>query len=601
MSLRQQLKGSRPLKRPFPLPIVRKGGLHSKGVSESMERLDPDTVLEIAPADGNIEWHVRPERPTEYPIVIRNGTSESHDIEINVVEAIDWATITPARLGLRPGREATAQLVLAAGAETSTAAGEYPLTLELHDFEGTRLGQFTTSVYVVPYYRLEMSVRVRGPLLRRGLAEGFVLNCTVINCGNAECAVQPQSVDESAITLTSPTVRIPVGGNLSFDIEARWRSNTMQSYPATIRICTRYPRGEVVAEVPWADVVASLGSMMPPLVEEEGFPEIVDLKAATQEAPTEVEPMTPTTDGPPGRKRSEWPPADANPSANENSESDTSPSPLRVQIKPSREVRYTYGLRVNPWWPPAECFGGRWRLKAMPILTVVLIAGGLLAAAKFEAFHSHATITQARHPKNVVIHRTRSSSISMAHKMLSHHSEKQKARVSVVNPHRVRLSSSITMARIGLSAPVPKNLPLHRGSIPALAVLAAASPNVLRTMDQHQLPCDTETQETLASPASNSIGVSTAIRRITIVAAGNSNNLFRAHNQWILTIMDNTGTLWTGSVLQLTPDPNGPHPYSSDFFYSSNIPILDAGRKYQAFLSTLNGTCAPHPLGSFST
>ena len=130
-------------------------------------------------------------------------------------------------------------------------------------------------MYIVPYYRLDMSIRVRGPLLRRSLVEGFVLHCKIVNRGNTECAVQPQSDDDSCIILTSPTVRIPVRGEVSFDIEARWQSNPMRSYPAAVKVRTRYPHGEVVAEMPWDDVVASLGSLIPPLQEDEGFPKII--------------------------------------------------------------------------------------------------------------------------------------------------------------------------------------------------------------------------------------------------------------------------------------------------------------------------------------
>jgi|GEM_PF-4833620 len=53
--------------------------------------------------------------------------------------------------------------------------------------------------------------------------------------------------------------------------------------------------------------------------------------------------------------------------------------------------------------------------------------------------------------------------------------------------------------------------------------------------------------------------------------------------------------------MRLVSDPSGPHPYPSDYYYASNIPMLNAGRTYQAFLSQPSGTCTPLSLGSFST
>ena len=62
-----------------------------------------------------------------------------------------------------------------------------------------------------------------------------------------------------------------------------------------------------------------------------------------------------------------------------------------VQIAPLRPMKYTYGMRVNPWWPPAERFGGRWRFKPLPIAAVAL-AISLVAMARFGAFDSARSI-----------------------------------------------------------------------------------------------------------------------------------------------------------------------------------------------------------------
>ncbi len=565
-----------------------------------MESQERDVVLEILQAGDSSAWQLLPDKPAGYPIVIRNGTSESHDVEINVVDRIDWATVNPARLALRPGREATTQLLLAAGTETSAPAGEYPLTLELHDFEGTCLGQLSASVYIVPYYRLEMSIRVRGPLLRRSLVEGFVLHCKIVNRGNAECAVQPQSDDDSCIILTSPTVRIPVRGEVSFDIEARWQSNPMRSYPAAVRVRTRYPHGEVVAEMPWDDVVASLGSLIPPLQEDEGFPEIITLKSIARHDPTLFEPMMLESESPQRALLPAEPPVNPPPRTDLPFHSDSSSTPMRVEISPTRRMKYTYGRRLNPWWPPAECFGGRWRVKALPIVAVALICCGLFVATRLEGERTRVQTTAASRTNAFAVHARRPARVFASHRVVARRTHGEPPRLVVEKRKRV------VLARPAFASPAP----LHRStpnepSIRSAAVLthpaAAAASGKALTGVRQLLPCNTGTQQALANPTSGSDGVSTKVRQIRIVASGNNNNLFSTHNEWILTLSDNTGVVLTGGSLSLVSDPTGPHPYPSDFYYSSNIPMLTAGRRYQAFLSKPSGACAPQSLGSFST
>ncbi|MBV8671534.1 MAG: hypothetical protein JO098_07155 [Candidatus Eremiobacteraeota bacterium] len=117
----------------------------------------------------------------------------------------------------------------------------------------------------------------------------------------------------------------------------------------------------------------------------------------------------------------------------------------------------------------------------------------------------------------------------------------------------------------------------------------------------YQYPCVTGTSQTLANPQPGQTGVPTTIGQVTIVAMGNGNTLYNTYTQWIVTLTDNTGTPWTGSPLSLVSDPSGPHPYPSDFYYASNLPMLNPGRTYQAFLSQPNASCTPVSLGQFST
>ena len=117
----------------------------------------------------------------------------------------------------------------------------------------------------------------------------------------------------------------------------------------------------------------------------------------------------------------------------------------------------------------------------------------------------------------------------------------------------------------------------------------------------YQYPCVTGTSQTLANPQPGQTGVPTTLGQVTIVAMGNGNTLYNTYTQWIVTLTDNTGTPWTGSPLSLVSDPSGPHPYPSDFYYASNLPMLNPGRTYQAFLSQPNASCTPVSLGQFST
>jgi hypothetical protein len=130
---------------------------------------------------------------------------------------------------------------------------------------------------------------------------------------------------------------------------------------------------------------------------------------------------------------------------------------------------------------------------------------------------------------------------------------------------------------------------------------AGCSSGGASTPGHFQYPCNTGTQQQLANPTPNQTGVSTTSGNITVVAFGNNNLLYTTYAQWIVTLTDNTGMPWTGGPLKLVSDPSGPHPYPSDFYYASNIPMLNAGRTYQVFLSEPSATCTPVSVGSFST
>jgi hypothetical protein len=115
------------------------------------------------------------------------------------------------------------------------------------------------------------------------------------------------------------------------------------------------------------------------------------------------------------------------------------------------------------------------------------------------------------------------------------------------------------------------------------------------------LACNPGTQVQLASPAPNQSGVSSNIGQIIIVANGNSNTLYNTYAQWQFTVVDNFNNQLTGGSLNLVPDPSGPHPYASDFYYSSSIPQLTPGRTWNVELLQNGNSCTPASVGSFST
>lgn len=113
--------------------------------------------------------------------------------------------------------------------------------------------------------------------------------------------------------------------------------------------------------------------------------------------------------------------------------------------------------------------------------------------------------------------------------------------------------------------------------------------------------CNSGTQVQLADPQPGQTGVSPTIGRIVIVANGNSNNLYNTYNQWYLTLRDQFGDTITSGNLNLVSFQNGPHPYSSDFYYSANIGQLPSGATWQVNLNDQTGASGVCPLNSFST
>jgi hypothetical protein len=113
--------------------------------------------------------------------------------------------------------------------------------------------------------------------------------------------------------------------------------------------------------------------------------------------------------------------------------------------------------------------------------------------------------------------------------------------------------------------------------------------------------CDPGTSVQLANPQPGQTGVSPTMGSVTIVASGNNNTLYATYPNWNVVLTDNFGNQFTGGSLNLVSYPSGPHPYQSDFYYSSSIPTLPTGRQWAAGLVNTASGCSPIFLGDFYT
>lgn len=121
----------------------------------------------------------------------------------------------------------------------------------------------------------------------------------------------------------------------------------------------------------------------------------------------------------------------------------------------------------------------------------------------------------------------------------------------------------------------------------------------------NQYACDGGTQTQLARPAPNS-GGNGSVSTFEIVANGNNNQLGQSFQQYDLLIAPPGVPPTQGYVtnaLTSVPDPNGPHPFSSDYFYSATLQNgpLQLGQTYDVYLNAYNSNCTAVYEGTFST
>lgn len=125
--------------------------------------------------------------------------------------------------------------------------------------------------------------------------------------------------------------------------------------------------------------------------------------------------------------------------------------------------------------------------------------------------------------------------------------------------------------------------------------------------------CDPGTQVQLANPMPYQTNVNTSIGQITIVADGNANPLGDGPQYWQLNVSDGGGpgqgdSFYT-NALQPVPDPSGPHPYGSDYYYQGTFSyqLLPGQNWTVTLINTAGGGnygqgCTSGPIvGNFST
>lgn len=377
------------------------------------------SLFEFSEPEGAGGWVAKPGRQTAFPLSIRNETQEGQDVAVCVEEPADWAWATPQRISLDPGDLVTVSIVFSPDRETTIAAGEHRAAIRIRDLEGVIFAECTRAFEVEERQELAMAVTLRGPLMSFGLAEGFVLHCNLVNRGNVDVSVTPVGDPHPSLTFSRRTVQVPFQGEVSFDIEVRWNASQRSNHPELVTLRAPYRDGEASAAIEWRYIAEALDPFMPIYSTPQEDDELISL-SWMQQPETHVERRTRSASGEGDAPRqlpavrdavSAGPPStDAAPDGATPSTAERPaaahaaaaphadkpiwqrPAPFFFPAK-SRPIQYTYGRRLNPWWPIVQKSAGRWRIKPLPLLLFVIAAEGMvigLQQSQHDAFQSAA-------------------------------------------------------------------------------------------------------------------------------------------------------------------------------------------------------------------
>jgi len=349
---------------------------------------DSGSLFEFVEVDGSARWVASPGKQTTFPISIRNETSEGHEVAVLVEDPANWAWAEPQRLSLDPGQGKTVSIVFAPHKETSIAAGVHQAAIRLRDLEGVIFAECIRAFEVEERQELAMTVTLRGPLMSFGLAEGFVLHCTLANRGNIDVTARPVGDPHPTLTFSERAVSVPFRGEVAFDIEVRWNAARRNSHPDVVMLRAPYKGGEAKASIEWRYIAEALEPFMPiySIAPEED--ELLSLSWLPQPGEDVLErrlPNAPTDDdADSGQLLGAGSVAASSAASSDGMTAHAQPPVVAPLQKPPPvpqailAARRGTSRRISPWWPVVQHMGGRWRVKPLPILMLIIATEGFI-------------------------------------------------------------------------------------------------------------------------------------------------------------------------------------------------------------------------------
>lgn len=348
---------------------------------------DSGSLFEFVEPDGSARWVASPGKQTTFPISIRNETSEGHEVAVLVEDPANWAWAEPQRVSLDPGQGKTVSIVFAPHKETSIAAGVHQAAIRLRDLEGVIFAECIRPFEVEERQELAMTVTLRGPLMSFGLAEGFVLHCTLANRGNIDVTARPVGDPHPTLTFSERAVSVPFRGEVAFDIEVRWNAARRNNHPDVVSLRAPYKGGEAKASIEWRYIAEALEPFMPIYSIAADEDELLSLSWLPQPGEDVLEhrlPHFPTDDAAEapalGEQASGGTPVASSDGSTANAQlvGETplqKPPPVPQAILAARRGT---PRRISPWWPVVQYIGGRWRVKPLPILMIIIASEGFI-------------------------------------------------------------------------------------------------------------------------------------------------------------------------------------------------------------------------------
>lgn len=149
---------------------------------------------------------------------------------------------------------------------------------------------------------------------------------------------------------------------------------------------------------------------------------------------------------------------------------------------------------------------------------------------------------------------------------------------------------------------VTRIMHILRWVIPAVLVVAlsacSGSGGLGNIFGPQGNPCIPGTAVQMVSPTPNQFNSN--VSSVTIVASGDTDNIHPNPGSWSVFVQSSFATI-NGGGLNPVPDPGAPHPFTSDFYYQSQLQqTLPPGATWTVDLQQNTG-CAPVAIATFST